>query len=784
MKIKVIIFIFFISLFSFGSEKIQSIRKELLKTSEVNKSVVLNKISELLKSEGKKKELLENAESTLIYAKKYSQFSQQVIALSNMSYAYIGLMEIEKALEAAKKAVNISKKTNDYNSEILALKSLFEVYYSKSNYQKAVKIAIKKREISKINKDIIEEANSSKLIANTYYRLGKIHLVKRNLERALNLYQKGNQKEDEARTLELLGGLSIKTGNTDFAIRYFFRGLKICEEENLPLLKGSIFHYLGIVFSKVEKYEKAEEYFRKALKIYQEHKTIAFVADIYIELGDLNFKKEDYIKSLKFYLNAEEIVEKFNPVDQRGLSSIFLKIGKTYLELNRKKDSLQYNKKALNNANKFKDLHLLCEIHYFQGVLSFKFRDYGECENFAFKSLKMSEELEYKEYIALNRKLLSDLFTVKGDFRNAFLNIDLFYKIKIKEFEKESLERITEIESKYQVEKKEKENALLKKNNEIQRLDIEKQKVVRNLVIVIFVLTLIIIGFLIRKYSFLLSFWKKKNFVGSYKLGEKIGSGGSGIVYMATDIHDKTKKVAIKILREESSTDNNYKKRFKSEGAIIDRFNHPNIVKVIERGEFGNTLFLAMEYLRGKSLDEIIKTESPLKITRIYKILSEITSAISAIHIKNIIHRDLKPENIIVCKNTEEFEQAKLLDFGIAKSKDLTSLTKTGSVLGTIHYLAPEQIQAGEITFKSDIYSLGIICYELVTGMKPFHAEEEEYILNKIINNDVQAPIELRSDIPQDMNELVLSMLMKDPKKRPTIKIILKYFQEKSTGEK
>ena len=472
-----------------------------------------------------------------------------------------------------------------------------------------------------------------------------------------------------------------------------------------------------------------------------------------------------------------------NNTFSKSLPEVLYKIGNIHYKRQEYDKALSFYLDSFRTAKKHQIIHSQSESSFLLAKVFFKKRNTELAMNYLNISLKLAEKLEDSELLIKNYNLFSELYEIQNKYKKALEYLKLYSKKNEDFFQSKNESKITEIESKYQVDKKEKENEILKKNNEIQRLDIERQKIVRNLVIVILALILIIVGFLIKKYSFLLAFWKKRSFIGHYKLGEKIGSGGSGIVYKANDIHDKTREVAIKILREESSSDENYKKRFKSEGSMIDRFDHPNIVKVIERGESGNTLFLVMEHLKGKSLDKIIEEESPLEYPRIYVILSEIVSAISSIHKKSIIHRDLKPENVIIVKNDEGSEQAKLLDFGIAKSKDITSLTKTGSVLGTIHYLAPEQIQMGEITFKSDIYSLGVICYELVTGVKPFYAEEEEYILSKIISDKATSPIKLREDIPKDLNVIILNMMEKDPKSRPEIEDIFEYFSSKLEGD-
>jgi len=389
------------------------------------------------------------------------------------------------------------------------------------------------------------------------------------------------------------------------------------------------------------------------------------------------------------------------------------------------------------------------------------------------RSINIAEKLEDTQLILENYKLFSQLYESMGNYKKAFKFHKLYFDLNFKIYNEKTTKNIAQIEAKYQVEKREKENLILKKDNKIQALNLSKQVQIRNMAIVIIGLLFIILLLILKRYSFLLTFWKKKNYISHFKLNEIIGSGGTGVVYKATDIQNKSKTVALKVLRVENALNRNFKKRFKNEGAIIDRFDHPNIVKVIERGESGKTLYIAMELVKGRPLSEIIKKESPIAVSRVILIMLQISSAIIAIHRKSIVHRDLKPDNIMVISNEEGIENIKLLDFGIAKSKDVTTLTGTGSLLGTIHYLSPEQVKLDDVSVKSDIYSFGVIFYELITGKKLFEAESEEYILTKIVEGRITPPKRLRGSIPEEINMLIMNMLDGNIEKRPDISEII-----------
>jgi ligand-binding sensor domain-containing protein/tRNA A-37 threonylcarbamoyl transferase component Bud32 len=194
-----------------------------------------------------------------------------------------------------------------------------------------------------------------------------------------------------------------------------------------------------------------------------------------------------------------------------------------------------------------------------------------------------------------------------------------------------------------------------------------------------------------RKHLKLITFWKKKNYIGHYRIIARIGSGGMGMVYKAYHVMEKkkTKSVAVKVIREELTTDEMQRKRFLNEALIIDRLDHPNIVNVIERGEYNNQLFLVMEMLEGESLAELIRKNVKISIQEAAGIMNQLVDALAKIHEKGIIHRDLKPENIMLMKKEETGYFVKLLDFGLARDQTLTRLTETGEILGTINYLLP-----------------------------------------------------------------------------------------------
>ncbi|MCP4213941.1 MAG: protein kinase, partial [bacterium] len=286
------------------------------------------------------------------------------------------------------------------------------------------------------------------------------------------------------------------------------------------------------------------------------------------------------------------------------------------------------------------------------------------------------------------------------------------------------------------------------------------------------VLSYLIINF-IKNYIAFFGFWKREKYIGKFKLGEKIGAGGMGTIFTARDTTQKVGTMAIKVLREELFDDAGHRMRFKQEAAIVDQLDHPNIVKVLERGQYQDKLYIVMELLKGRTLGKKIADEEYISIDEARDIMIQTISALVKIHSKGIVHRDLKPENIMLITRDGNPNFVKLLDFGLAKMQNQSRITQTGAVLGTISYMAPEQVSKGEYSAASDIYAMGAIFYETVTNRKLFMGERITDLMRQILGKTPLEPIRLRPDLPPEFNDLIMKMLEKNNHFRPTVKVAL-----------
>ncbi len=243
-----------------------------------------------------------------------------------------------------------------------------------------------------------------------------------------------------------------------------------------------------------------------------------------------------------------------------------------------------------------------------------------------------------------------------------------------------------------------------------------------------------------------------------YEIIEKVGNGGMATVYKATDKVLK-RDVAVKILRDEFTTDEEFIKRFEAEAQSAARLTNANIVSIYDVGVDGNLYYIVMELIQGKTLKEIIiKEGGPLPWKWSINVAIQIASALEVAHRNNIIHRDIKPHNIIITEDGV----AKVTDFGIAKAVSNSTITAFGKTIGSVHYFSPEHAKGGFTDAKSDLYSLGVVMYEMVTGRVPFDADTPVSVALKHMQEEPQEPIELNPNVPIAVNKIIMKALQKD----------------------
>jgi serine/threonine protein kinase len=250
--------------------------------------------------------------------------------------------------------------------------------------------------------------------------------------------------------------------------------------------------------------------------------------------------------------------------------------------------------------------------------------------------------------------------------------------------------------------------------------------------------------------------------LGAYRLEERLGEGAVGVVFRAIK-EPEGNEVALKILRAELSADETFRRRFVHEARAAGEVRHKHLVPITDAGEAEGRPYLAVAFVRGQTREARLATDRPMTLEDVVRFVAHVASGLDALHADGIVHRDIKPSNVII----DETGSANLTDFGLAKGRAYTVLTKPGMVMGTLDYLAPELLRGSEATAASDIYALGCLAYECTAGRAPFADTSMLDVANAHLNVEPPDPCANRSDAPEGLSWAILQALAKDPEKRP-----------------
>lgn len=266
---------------------------------------------------------------------------------------------------------------------------------------------------------------------------------------------------------------------------------------------------------------------------------------------------------------------------------------------------------------------------------------------------------------------------------------------------------------------------------------------------------------------------------GRYRLDQKIGEGGMAVVYHGQDLL-LNRQVAVKILREQYASDASFLKRFEREGQLAAGMSHPNIVSVYDVGNEQGLHYIVMEHIRGPNLKELIRKQGPFSVDGAVFIIAQVASALDYAHQRSLVHRDIKPQNILVDREGN----AKVVDFGIAKGLQDANLTEAGTGMGTVHYVSPEQARGEQATPASDLYSTGIVLYEMLTRSLPFNADTPVGVAMQHVNTAPPSPTSLNPEIPKPVEGIILRAIAKNPADRfPTgaaLETALRHWDDRS----
>lgn len=655
--------------------------------------------------------------------------------------------------------------------------------------------------------------------AKTLYRIGLVNRHKSRYDDALDFFLQSEKVaretgsiEDIARALSGIGGVYTLLSRFDKALDYHIQASKLAEKSGDNHLNAYVSFYTAVLHSRMGKMERALEYFSRALKNYRQAGDKIWITQALLTTGAVHENLNNSSKSLACFQEALKIAG--DTGDKKGVASVLNSIGYRYLRLKDFPRALDYLHKSLkiseeigkkneiaialgNIGNIYHEAHnyslaltyfrkalaLEDEVSYKDVILIYllgagscciELEEYDTAEEFLTRGLNLTKKTKDKNRLAMYYHYFHLLYKHKKDYKKALEYSELFSNTNREVLNETSMRQVNEMQEKYEAEKLENENRVLKQDNEIQELKLSKGRLTRNVLFIGFVLLLLILALLSRKYLYLFSLWKKDKIISQFRLVEKVGSGGMGTVYKAHTLKNKSQIFAVKILHDELFRDKKNRKRFKREAAIIDNLRHPNIIRIVEVGVAEDKLFIAMDYMVGQSLEEKIAAEGTIALAECLHIMRQIADAVAYIHNCKIIHRDLKPGNIMLVEQDGDPNFVKLLDFGLARAEFQTRLTQSGNLFGTIDYMAPESIMGIQSTPKADIFSMGVIFYRLLCGSRPFPGENVLEQMRHLLVDEPPQVSELRPEAPEELSRLVMHMMCKESDQRPTSAAVLK----------
>lgn len=636
----------------------------------------------------------------------------------------------DQALEFYERSLAIDRKLGNLKGVARTLGNVANVHYDRGDFAKALEIHQQELEIEKKLDNQPGIAGALNNIGIALYQMGDYDGALEKLLASIKIHEKTGDDRRVAGCLANIGNIFQDMGQLDRALQYFQRAMDLYKKVGSLSGVAAAHTNLGNVYHFQKRFSEAEAEYKKALAMAKQQANDWDLAASYDNLGVLNRNRGRLAAALPLHRKALALWTRLGVKD--GIARSSQNIGETLQMMGRQREAVPYLKRAITLAEEITDPDRLSEA--------------GD--------------------------ILSHVLESLGDYRGALEAYRKAAEAHATKLNEESNRRVQELEARFQTEKKQREIDLLAKENELERLRSTRARLRANLMfggLGVAGLMLVWLGY---RYRSLLGFWRRSSHIGHYRILERIASGGMGIVYLAQDVANHSQQFALKVIRDELAADDVVRRRFLHEAAIIDQLDDPHVVRVHERGEHDGRLFMAMELLDGRSLADLIAAPEPVPVAEALHILGQLTETVFRLHAKGILHRDLKPENVLLVQQDGDPTFVKLLDFGLARTQSLTRLTQTGMVVGTIGYLAPELITEQLFSPASDLYSLGVIGYELLTGQSAFPGSTPVEVIKQILDVEPVPPVSYRSEIGQELSQLILGMMAKGPEDRPPEELV------------
>jgi tRNA A-37 threonylcarbamoyl transferase component Bud32/tetratricopeptide (TPR) repeat protein len=631
--------------------------------------------------------------------------------------------EMNKAKKTEKKGVIDSKTTETSFQQATVLRNQAIEFITLNNFAEAEKSGLEAMKQFVWMQDHKNQSFMCVVIGITKMFQKEINQTLFYFLEALKVAESFNLATEKILSLIQIGLLHQRFNNHDTALSSLCQVEKFQVTNSSSLVSANLLYLIGRIYFQKKQWSLAMDYFKGSIKQIESFPSSSHLPQTLIVMGIIDFNQNQFHQALKYFMQGLKIAAEKKDSINEFYAQFF--IGKTFIQLGQQDSALKY--------------FLTAE--------------------------KIAAANDTLYHIELIKCSLANYYLNKGFFVEALVYLKEFRDVSFENHRHLLLEKSQTIQTLYELNLFEENIRQMQRQDELQSMQRWQQKKIHYVFIVIAFLFVLIIIQLFRRYSFLFWYWKNKNQVGHYQILEKIASGGIGTVYKAVDMLNKNNPVAVKILRDEYQDNEDHIRRFHQEAAIINKLDHPNIIRILDRGVADNTVYIVMELLDGMNLADLISSEN-MNLSIITNIFQQITSALASMHEKSIIHRDLKPENIMIVNTINNPYHVKLLDFGLARQTAVSNLAQTGNAMGTIFYMSPEQVMDLPLTASADMYSLGVILYEMLSGQKPFYGETSVEVIHQIIHKESIPLRVLRPDIPLALLKIVENLMDKKPENR------------------
>ncbi len=756
-------------------ERIGALKRQLETATDRQRVDLLNELSRTDKTM-RGQQALRVAQEALALSRQLGYREGEATALANLSVCYFRQGEYPTALTHAHDALEISKALGEQGPLADALNVIGNIYHDKGEFDKALKYYGESLKIR-------EQANDIAKLPISLHNIGQIHCYQSAHQQCLQYCQRANDMLGqidpervhpalEVSALNCIGHAYYGLNRYNKALEHHLSVLNKAEQAANQRMIYTALNNIGVLYRAWDKPERALTYHQRGLKVVEALGSKRGIGTALDNIGVDHFELKKYGAALTFSQQALDLRREIG--DKAGIAASLQNLGRTHEALGQLETSLERHLESLAIHEEIGARDEVAESLRDIGDVYIKLKDYAKAGGYLERGQTIAAELNKKKLSMELFHSTYQLFKHRGDYQKSLEFHEKFFQTFEAIFNEKSARQISEIQERFEAEKKAAQIASLHSEKALLARDNQIKEITRNAFVLGFALVLVILFLLFRKYLFLFAFWQREKVVGPYRIGEQIGSGGMGVVYRAQSVLDKTKPVAVKLLRDSSVNGERSSRRFKREAMIIDKLDHPNIVKIEARGTHQGKTFIALELLEGQTLQNKINRESPIALAVCLRIMKQICDAVRFIHEKEVIHRDLKPGNIMLVRDGREENTVKLLDFGIAKARHQTELTETGGIVGSYTYMSPEQISNGAVSYPSDVYSMGTIFFELVTGEIPVQVDDLIALRESIVTDAPRAAAQLRPEIPTELNGLILEMMDKDAAARPTAAQALK----------